>query len=433
MESKNNQANNEVASAYEYAFERVPEEKRKNGASIFVVLAGYAISLSNFVLGTTIGSQLSFKDAVFSSLVGNLFLIFVAIVLGLLAFNTGLSTSFLSRKAFGRRGSSIFSILLAISAVNWIGVNADTFSKMIKSTFAWWPIPVSITAILVVAMWAQSSIRGYKGLEFVSWLGVPAAIILTFACIIGVGMRTGFTEIFAYVPEKSMTFTASSASVIGGWIFGCIITPDVCRFAKKKTHVTVGGFFAFIIGLFGLQLCGILVADATKQTSFVDATAELGLGLIVFLCAVFCLWTTQDNNLYGASLAMQNVFERTPLEGKVKHSTLSIIIAACAAIFAAVGALKYLLPVIQFLSVLLPPIPGLIVGECFFVKRSKENKEINWVSIVAWVIGGVVGYAALKANFFISPVCGMAATIIAYVALSKALDSKLNADCKETL
>lgn len=424
----------EASSAYEYAFEKVPEDKRKSGASIFVVLAGYAISLSNFVLGTTIGSKMPFKDAILASLWGNLFLIIVAILLGLLAFSTGLSTSFLSRKAFGRRGSAIFSVLLTISAINWIAVNADTFSKMIKTTFSWWPLPAALTAILVVAMWAQSSIRGYKGLEIVSWLGVPAAIALTIACIVAVGIDSnGFQGAISFVPEgPHLTFTAASASVVGGWIFGCIITPDVCRFAKNKMHVAVGGFFAFIIGLFGLQLCGILVAAATGAKDFVAATAALGLGVLVFLCAVFCLWTTQDNNIYGASLAMQNVFEHTPLEGKVTHKTMAIIIAACSAVFAAAGALKYLLPVVQSLSVLLPPIPGLIVGECFFVKHAKDRKEINWVAIMAWIGGGIVGYAALKANFFISPVCGMAATLVLYIILSKLLDNTLNKDVMDS-
>ena len=108
---------------------------------------------------------MAFSDAVLSCLVGNLFLAVIAVLLGVVAFKTGLSTAFLSRKALGARASSIFSIILAISAVNWIAVNSDTFSNMIKSTFSWWPIPVAITSVLVIALWAQSAIRGMKGLE----------------------------------------------------------------------------------------------------------------------------------------------------------------------------------------------------------------------------------------------------------------------------
>lgn len=414
--------------AYEYAFEKVPESQRKKGSSIFVILAGYTISLSNFVTGTTVGSKMEFGDAVLSCLVGNLFLALIAMLLGVVAYRTGLSTAFLSRKALGSRASSIFSIILAVSAINWIAVNSDTFANMIKTTFSWWPIPVALTAVIVIALWAQSAIRGMKGLEIVSWLGVPCAVILTVACVIAVGSKVGYGNVFSFVPDggTSLTFTAATATFIGAWVFGCIITPDVCRFAKKTAHVTVGAFVAVMLGLFGLELCGILVAAATREGNFVGATAALGLGVLVFFCAIFCLWTTQDNNIYGASLAMQNVFEGTKLGGKVSHKVLAVVVAALAAIFAAVGAVKYLLPVTQALSVLLPPIPGLIVAEWFIVKNSKENRKINWLALVSWAIGGVCGYIALKNNFFISAIIGLGVTMLVYVVLSKLLDKSVN-------
>ena len=417
----------EVDEVHEYAFEKVPDSQRKKGSSIFVILAGYTISLSNFVTGAAVGSQMAFKDAVLACLVGNLFLALIAILLGLVALHTGLSTSFLSRKALGARASSIFSFILALSAVNWIAVNADTFSHMIQSTFSWWPVPVGLTAILVVALWAQSAIRGMKGLEFVSWLGVPCAIVLTIASVIAVGMKVGYGNMLAFTPDAApLTFTAATATFIGAWVFGCIITPDVCRFAKKTSHVVSSAFIAVIVGLFGLELCGIMVATATREKSFVAATTALGLGVLVFFCAIFCLWTTQDNNIYGASLAIQNVFEGTKLGGKVSHKLLAIVVSAAAAIFAAVGAVKYLLPVTQALSVLLPPIPGLIVAEWFIIKNSKEKRSVNWLALVSWLGGSLCGYTALKNNFFISPIIGMVCTMVFYVVLSKLLDKKVN-------
>ena len=118
----------------------------------------------------------------------------------------------------------------------------------------------------------------------------------------------------------------------------------------------------------------------------------------------------------------------TKLEGKVKHAVLAVIVATAAAIFAAVGATKFLLPVVQTLSVLLPPIPGLIIAEAFFVKRSKEKKNINWVAIITWIVGTVVGEVALKLNFFIPAILSMVVTFVLYIIMSKALDNVLNKD-----
>ena len=419
----------EATSEVEYAFDEVPASARKKMGTILVILTGYTISLSNFVTGATVGFKMPFKDAVLACATGNILLILVATLLGIISCQTGLTTSVLARKSMGARSSSILSLLLALSAVNWIAVNADTFSKLILSNFSWWPIPVSITAILVVAIWAQSAIRGVKGLEFVSWLGTPCAVLLTIVCAIAIGKSAGgYDAVFTYVPtsDVQISFAAGSTSFVGAWIFGCIVSPDVCRYAKKPSHVAVGAPIAVAVGLFGLEVIGIMTAQATGESGFVAATAALGVGILVFICAIFCVWTTQDNNIYSAGLALQNVLKDTKLEGKVKHAWFAIGIAAAAAIFAAVGATKYLLPVVQTLSILLPPIPGMMIAEHFFVKNSKEEKPINWIAMISWVIGTVVGKICLMNNFLIPAIVSMALTFICYIILSKALDSKLN-------
>ncbi len=429
-EEKKDVAKTEQTSEMEYVFEAVPQNARKSIGSILVILTGYTISLSCFVTGATVGYKMPFKDAILACGVGNLMLIVVATFLGIIACETGLSTTMLSRRSMGARSSAILSIVLVISSVNWIAVNADTFSNLIASNFGWWPIPVGITSVLVVALWAQSAIRGVKGLEFVSWLGVPCAILLTIACAIAIGNKAGYGTVAQYTPPsgEQITFAAGSTSFVGAWVFGCIVSPDVCRYAQKKSHVAVGAPIAVAIGLFGLQVIGIMTAQATGESGFVPATAALGLGLLVFVCAIFCVWTTQDNNIYTASLAMQNILKDTPLEGKVKHATLAIITAVASAAFAAVGATKYLLPVTQSLSILLPPIPAFIIAEHYFVKRSKDGKAINWVAIIAWVIGSAVGYVALQKSFLVPAIVSMVVTFVLYIILSKALDSTLNKD-----
>ena len=239
-----------------------------------------------------------------------------------------------------------------------------------------------------------------------------------------IGLKTGYGNVLAYAPpsQAQISFAAGSTSFVGAWIFGRIVSPDVCRYAKDKTHVAIGAPIAVAVGLFGLEVIGIMTAQATGENDFVPATAALGLGVLVFICAIFCVWTTQDNNIYSAGLALQNVMKDTRLEGKVKHAWLAVLIAAAAAIFAAVGAAKFLLPVVQTLSVLLPPIPGMMIAEQYFVKKSKEKKNINWVAMLAWIIGTAVGYAALRYNFLVPAMVSMVMTFIAYIVFSKALD-----------
>ncbi len=405
---------------YENAFSAVPEAKKKSLISLIFVLAGYPIALSNFVIGGKVGAGLTFSKAALALLVGNGVLMSIVLLTGILAYKTGMSTAFMSRRAFGKSGSNIFSILLAVSAVTWISINGDVFARLIVGTFSFWKISVPITAIIVIALWTQSAVRGYKGLEFISFLGVPAALIMSGAGIIAVARATNnFAELATYVPENPMTFTAATAAIVGGWVFGAVITPDVLRFAKKMSHVYIAGGIAFAIGCFGLQFAGAAVSIATGYGDFTQAMSALGLAGVAFVAAVFCLWTTQDNNMYAASLAVQNVIEGTKKKGKITHKQIVIVIAVVACTCAAMGIYSMILPIVKFLSLLIPPVPGLIAAEEFFVKSSKENINVNGVAIVSWLIAGVASYFSLKYNFFITPVIGLLTSAIVYIVLSK--------------
>lgn len=409
--------------AFEYVFEKVPEDKRKRLRSLTIVLSGFPIALSNFVIGGIVGAGLTFPKAIAALLVGNIVLMSVVVLMGILAFKTGLSSTFLSRSAFGKIGSYIFSCLLVFSALTWISLNGDIFARLMNSVFSWWLVPIPVTAALVVFLWLLSAMRGYKGLAIMSNVGVPASIILALVGIITVGFSAdGFSGIFSYIPENPLTFTVATASIVGGWIYGATITPDITRFASKKSHVIIAGIVAFSIGCFGFQFAGATIAISTGEGDFINAMIQLGIGIVAFFTAVFCLWTTEDKDIYTGSLALQNIIRDTKYYGKIKHKHTATAIATVAALFAAGGIFSFILPIIQFLSVLIPPIPGIIVAEGYFVKKSKHTHLINNRAIIAWLIGGILSFISLKLNFFISPLVGMISSGITYFMLEKLMN-----------
>ena len=105
----------ETTSEVEYAFDEVPASARKKMGTILVILTGYTISLSNFVTGATVGFKMPFKDAVLACATGNILLILVATLLGIISCKTGLTTSVLARTSMGAPSSSILSLLLALA------------------------------------------------------------------------------------------------------------------------------------------------------------------------------------------------------------------------------------------------------------------------------------------------------------------------------
>lgn len=422
------QAAGGAKNAYEYAFEPVPESKRKTGISLFMVLAGYPIAVSNFVTGAAVGYRMDFVQAVGAFLCADAFLIAVAIMMGLAAFATGYSTAFLSRMVFGKRGSAIFSALIVLSSVTWIGINGNTFGSMVTANFPAIAIPSVVIGVAIILVWSISAAHGYKGMEIVSWLGVPTAVVMGIVCFVMVGVQSGgYGQLLTFAPPEGMEmgFTDATASIVGSWLFGCLIAADVCRFAKSKKHVVICCAGAFLLGLFGFQLVGCIVAQIANNPNFSEATALMGLGYLVLACTMVCLCTTQDNNIYGAGLAMQNILSETPLGGKVTHTQMAVFITALSSVLALLNILDYLLPVITFLSVLLSPVPALIVSERVFVKHPKTGIMSNPVALVCWVAGGAVGQICLMANFFIPPVVSFLFTLVLYTVASKALDGKV--------
>lgn len=414
-------------SAFEYAFEEVPKDKRKRLSELTVVLAGFPIALSNFVIGGLVASQLPFFKAMAALAVGNIILMLVVVFLGLIATRKGLSSTFLSREAFGKRGSIIFSILLVGSALTWVSTNADIFARLISTLFAWWPLPIWLTAFITVFMWLISAMLGYKGLALMSKIGVPAAVALAiFGVVFVANAEGGLQTLLSYQPAETITFTAATAAIVGGWIYGATITPDITRFAKNKIHVVIASVIAFSIGCLGFQIAGGLVAISTGQNDFIHAMILSGLGIVAFITATFCLWTTEDKEIYTASLALQNIVRETKYYGKIKHKHTATFFAVIAAFIAAGGIFNYLEVIIGFFSVLIPPVPGIIMAEGFFVNKTKKDQLLNKNAIVSWLIGGILSYIALKSNFFISPVIGIVSAGFFYTIVEKIKEKQLS-------
>lgn len=244
-------------SEIEYAFGRVPADKRKTFSTILVILVGYCISLSNFVTGATVGSKMSFSGTVWSIVVGNAILALVAVMVGIIGAKSGKTTLVLARNFLGKR-----QLGHHVRADRSVCRQLDRRERGHLCEYDPYQLQVVAPARvadrhIVVAIWAQSAIRGVKGLEIVSWLGAPAAVILAIASFIAIGTKTGFGTVIHYVPgEGQLTFAAGSTSIVGAWIFGCIVTPDVTRYAKNGKHVSLAAPIAVYVGLAMIELVG---------------------------------------------------------------------------------------------------------------------------------------------------------------------------------
>lgn len=413
---------------YEGAFTPIPADGRKPTSSVLITTMGYAVALSCFVIGTKVGYALPFGQAVLACIVGNLILMVIGTIMGIMGFESGWSTAFLVRKLFGKKASLLISILLVLLSIYWVGMNGDSFARMIVTTFPRWPIPVAVTAVMLVVLWAFTAAYGWRGLARTSFILTPLTIILAVSCVGLMHVKINIVQtVQSFVPDGSLTLTTAIAAVTGNYIFGCIVSPDLCRFAKSRKAVVQVILSSYTVGFILLNICGVLIAQLGNTSEFSVGAAKLGFAMPYLLCSAMGLWTTENYNMYCGSLAVQNFFLGTPVEGNLSHRLATGVIAGFSAAFAAMEALKYLMPVITLIAALVPPVAGMLFVEYFFFcpkQKHPENHDSNWVWIPAWIFGGVAGVWSYYEKFLISPINALVVAGVVYAVLKSWLERK---------
>ncbi|MEG2104535.1 MAG: cytosine permease [Oscillospiraceae bacterium] len=416
-----------ASNLYEYAFAPVPQNQRKKSMNLFYMLTGYTSALSCLVIGSKLGAAMPFWQAIAACALGDLVLILIGTGMGILSARSGWSTAFLSQKVLGKSTSVVFSLLIICCSIFWIGLNGSLFTSMLISVFPIWPLPVAVTCLIIIALWALSAANGWRGLMLASRVVVPCALILLIYSMIRLFIKMGGVDFLFSAPTVApMSLAAASTAIIGNYVFGCIITPDTCRFAKSPKSVAFVCPPAYTIGLFVFNVCGVIVAKAGGFSDFIRSTAAIGLMLPMLLCAIFCLATTQNINIYGGSLAMQNIFHGTAFEGNVSHKVTAYIIAGLAAALSVSGIGKYLIPVVSSFSILMVPLPGMLLAEAVFFHNRSHQSGFRWQSIVIWVLGSLSGFLFLHIGMPIAPFWALLFSFACYILVNSASHRKIN-------
>ena len=155
----------------DYSLRRVPREARYGFGSMLLQWLGQSGSLSQFVLGASLGIGMGFRDAFVAFTLGAVTLEVVIFLIGLAGQREGLSMTLLTRFAgFGRNGSALVSLVIAISMVGWFGVQNGIFGESMRSLvggpiWLWCAISGVVLTALVV--------YGFKYMMWLAKIAVP--------------------------------------------------------------------------------------------------------------------------------------------------------------------------------------------------------------------------------------------------------------------
>lgn len=412
----------------DYSLDRVPTTARYSWWSVAMQRFGQLSALAQFLLGATLGMGMGFWQAVLAITIGAVLLEIVSIFVGIAGMKEGLSTSVLARwTGFGRKGSALIGLVIAISLVGWFGIQNAVFAQGLHSVIGGLPIwawsligGVAVTAIVVF---------GFHSMAWTAYLTVPAFILLA-AWSIGRELSNhSLGELISSPPPgEPISLAAGATLVAGGFIVGAVMTPDMTRYNRSVGDVVKQTVVGVTLGEYVIGLIGVLLAHAIG-TSDVVAIVISTSGLVGTLILVASILKINDWNLYSSSLGLVNVVH-VLFKRRFSRANVTLVVGVVGSVLSAVGILNHFVGFLTFLGVLIPPIAGIMIAEYFVVRawrddltRARAAGELpahapEWVpaSLIAWAAAAVVGQFV---HLGIPAINALAVAFVLYVVLGK--------------
>lgn len=411
----------------DYSLSRVPNADRRHWFGIATMRFGQMSALSQFLLGATLGFGMTFWTAFWALTIGAVVLEVISIFIGIAGMKEGLSTTMLVRWAgFGRLGSVLLSIVIAISLVGWFGVQnqvfADGLNQLLGGPIWAWSIVTGVLVTLVV-------IYGFLSMGFTAYITVPLFMVVTFFSIGKALSHYSFGHLVSMGgPGTILTLSAGASMVAGGFITGAIISPDMTRYNRSVADVIKQTVVGITLGEYVIGLIGVLLAHAVKSDNVITIVMSTSgvIGTVVLVTATLKI---NDWNLYSSSLGIVNLFD-VVFHKRVSRVGVTIIFGAIGTLLSVLGILSHFEGFLSLLGIAVPPVGGIVVVEYFLIRRYKAELESsrergvlpriyeswNPITLISWIGAFLVGEFV---KWGIPSINSLVVAGVAYFVLSK--------------
>jgi cytosine permease len=409
----------------DYSREPVPDDHVVSGVRIALIVIGFAITLPVLLAGSEIGLALGLARSVKTFLIGGAVLAFVGCVTAYIGAKTRLSTYMITQFSFGVGGARVVNLLIAITLFGWYGVTAFLFGQAAQNAVIdiygvdLGETPYTVLGSLLMVL---TTVWGFKALDKLSLFAVPLMAAFLVA-VVWYALKAASWEAITSVQGSGMSEGVATSLVVGSYIVGSILLPDLTRYSRQARDGIVAAFIALGIAFPGIFLVATIPSLAIGDKDLVAIMMGLGMGVPALAMIIFATWTSNANNLYSTSLTLATIFTR--------YEKWKITVAAglLGTILAALGIMDYFVNFLLFLGICIPPIAGIYIADFFFLRHGDYRLEmlstqarVNKAAFAAWLMASLIGYGSahdLIPNSSIPACDSMAAAFVLYLALKK--------------
>lgn len=403
----------------DYPLSEVPLSARKGMLSTSMVLLGFTFFTATMFAGGSLGTAFSFPSLLAAIVIGNALLGIYAAALAYIAFKSGLNAILMGRFCFGEKGSKLSDFILGFTQIGWYAWGTATIAIVLVKTLG---LSESLTLPLTILFgfgFCLTAIVGYKGLDWLSRIAVPAMLIFIlislYKGLIDVGGMSGITQ---KTPTTSLSFTAAVTVIIGTFVSGGTQATNWSRFARSGKIAVIATLAAFFIGNGLMVFVGAVGTLIYQQADIVDVMIAQGSMTLAVLMLFLNLWTTQDNTIYNFAVAGCNLL-RTD-----KRKLVTLAGAAIGTLLALGGMYNYLIPYLVLLGKFIPPLGGVIMAD-FWLRHKGSYPRLDSVNLPAFNFLGLGAYfiACICAYFspVLPPVVGVVVAAVVYGVAIKVL------------
>lgn len=373
--------------ADDYSLVRVPESERRPWFIAAVEWIGISYAATAVLFAVTLVGGLSYWDMVVACLIGNAIMAMLFIGYGTVGAREGLPNPVLASYFLGKNGLGLLSLAVVLSLVGWFAFQSEYMAvglgEMIPALKGYRPYVALVMGLICMT----TAIYGFKALAALSRVAVPVFLAWMLAGVVKALLTKPAGELLNPVPLGTpISLNDGIMVIIGGMAAGAALSPDIFRYSRPDVGsvAKASAVYGFVTALQSPLLA--LIVNAVGKAELGPTMAFLGpIGILM----LFVLgWTTNDNNVYSASLAIKPFM---PTVGKWKIAT---VLGVVGSILAALGVIKYFLAWLTLLGNLMPPVIGVGFTDYYVLPRLGLASRIRTGTASAWHLPGVVSWLA---------------------------------------
>ena len=383
----------------------VPRSGRKWGKwDIAALWVGMSVCIPTYMLASSlIKGGMNWWQAILTIALGNLIVLIPMVLVAHAGTRYGVPFPVLARAPFGLLGANIPSVLRAIVACGWFGIQTwiggQAIHMAMHAGFGWWrALPVidlgfvgsmSLGAWLgFAAFWLLNMViiwRGIDSIRFLEKLGAPFLLIIGLGLLAWAYVRAGGFGPMLSRPHRFEStaqlldfFFPALTGMVGYWATLSLNIPDFSRYARTQRDQIIGQALGLNTTMPLFAFIGVAVTSATVVIfgeEIWDPVQLLGrftsipvVIVSMFALAVATLTTNLAANVVAPANAFSNIAPR-----RISFRTGGMITGIIGVLMMPWKLLAdptgYIFTWLIGYSALLGPIAGILIADYYLIRR----------------------------------------------------------------